>query len=173
MDRRIAWTHPVPLILSGIAVVGFSLRVDAIEVGSGLEVAKPETVRVVIEELSEGATAFGITQEGLEERVKVRLQLKGLRPGENRTAVLVLKINVGGPVFGVTAGFYRNVTYSISGGRSTRGPDLLGGTAAVWTREMFGTHGGQRAWLYSAVDEIVDLFLREYRVANKSRLVVE
>lgn len=161
------------MLVIAITVPGWSLRAYAIEMGTGLEVAEPETVRVMIDDLSEAATEFGITKEGLEERVKVRLQLKGLNPGENKAGVLVLKINVGGPVFGVTAGFYRNVTYSVGGGRGTRGPDLLGGTAAVWTREMFGTHGGQRAWLYSAVDEIVDLFLREYRIANKSRLVAD
>jgi len=171
--RRIARVATAGMLVIAIIAPGWILCADAIETGSGLEVAEPETVRVMIDDLSEAATAFGITTEGLEERVKARLMLKGLKPGENKTAVLVLKVNVGGPVFGVTAGFYRNVTYSVSGGRSTRGQDLLGGTAAVWTREMFGTHGGQRAWLYSAVDEIVDLFLREYRIANKPRLVSE
>ena len=87
---------------------------------------------------------------------------------------LCSRVNVGGP--GLRCHGRVLPERDVLGQRRTQhaGPRIsLAGPRRSGPARCFGTHGGQRAWLYSAVDEIVDLFLREYRIANKSRLVSE
>ena len=130
--------------------------------GTGLEVADHTTVRLVVEDLHQGAQAIDLTAARIRTRVELRLRQSGLRPGERvGSEYLYVDVNVVGSGFAIVVSFHRPVYYFVGPGTT------LHSFGATWDTNGAGTHGADSEYIVRNLDQLLDQFLNEYLRANR------
>ena len=128
---------------------------------SGLEVAQPNFMEVVIENLSGDAKEIGLIESRIRTRVELRLRQANLSIQERSTGeYLYVKIAVVGSGFNVSLDFQRLVTFNDGEGNNRWV------YASTWHTGGTGTHGDSSEYTIQGLDQMMDVFLNEYLKAN-------
>ena len=117
-------------------------------------------MRLVVENLPDGASKIGLTKEAIqaaaESRLRsARLYRSMLGPPYHH---LYVNVNVYRMAFNIVLKFKKNVLDSLSGNT---------GIAATWDVGSTGTHGGNANYILSLISQYLDKFLVEFLRVNE------
>lgn len=147
-------------VTAAVGLLALLAPASARESGTGLEVAEPRQIEVVVEPRSEAAASIGLTDEGIAADVRDRLRRAGLEPtAEHLPHYLLVDVDVVGKAFTARVAFARAVTYR-AGGKRYRS------FATTWTTAGTGLHGRDPAYIHYVIATLVNEFLGAYLPAN-------
>lgn len=114
-------------------------------------------MRLVVENLPDGASKIGLTKEAIQAAAESRL--RSARLYDSRASrFLYVNVNVVGRAFSITLEFHKRVRDILSGDT---------GRAATWDVRATGTHGGDANYIVSHVSRLMDRFLVEFLRVNE------
>ena len=129
--------------------------------GTGLETANYKYVALTVEDLPADAGSIGLTENGIQTHVELRLKSAGLTPGndpsKNETSLYV-RVNVTGDAYGVFVEYKRLVGF-------TTGNQQYRYVATTWDSGSTGI--GDAVFIVNALDGHLDRFLNEYLKVNR------
>ena len=74
------------VVLTALTFVSLETALAAPQSGTGLEVTSHDSLRVVIERLSEKTVAIGLTEKILKDKIELRLRRNGITPTDSRAS---------------------------------------------------------------------------------------
>ena len=113
-------------------------------------------MRLLVEDLPDGATAIGLTMEAIEVAVRSRLRSARLY-SDDAWANLYVNVNVRSSGFAITVNYYKSVM-DIATSLERR--------AATWGRGAAGAHGQDPNFILSNVVQHADAFIDGYLRVN-------
>lgn len=117
-----------------------------------------QPMKLLVEELPPDASEIGLTEESIRAAVESRLRAARLYDAR-ATHDLYVNVNVVGPAFSLSLGFYKLV-HDFSSDTSN--------LATTWTAGATGTHGGNAGYILSTVSQHMDRFLVEFLRVNEA-----
>ncbi len=134
---------------------------DGLLTETGLETADYRNLPILIENMSEGAKDIGLTKNAVKTRVELRLLESNLRPMETSglRPYFYVQVTVTGSGYSINVALSRMVYFDAP-------PAFYGLIGQTWTRGSAGIHGGDSAYVLSSLDGLLDIFLRDYLMAN-------
>jgi hypothetical protein len=137
----------------------------ATETTTGLEVANPSSVRVLIEDVTDDGKKLGLSEDIIEARVNAVLRRNGLKPVEaTNHCYYVVHVTVYGIYFATNVSFIREVTFNDGIGERSK-------LAKTWDRGSFGTIGtnpsGKVNQILDGVSSLTEVFANEFLKANR------
>ena len=108
---------------------------------------------LVVEKLSEDATAIGLTREAVSVAVRSRLRAARMYRAGGGVPFLGARVAVVGSAFDILVNYAKWLNDPVSG--VSRG-------ATTWSTGSTGTHGRNVSYILSSVSQHVDKFIDEY-----------
>ena len=152
------------VVLTALTFVSLETALAAPQSGTGLEVTSHDSLRVVIERLSEKTVAIGLTEKILKDKIELRLRRNGITPTDSRASDHFLYLNLGTTDNGYsfTLEFIRSTIYHVADREYTV-------TAPVWIMNGFGVYTDRREMREAIVETVlerVDSFSNEFLKVN-------
>ena len=128
---------------------------------SGLESSDYKRVKVVINFRETGSPFGEAFKEKVRTKCDLRLRQAGLEPLSQKNTGEYLRVGLGilSRTMAIDLDFMRLVAFSAEG-------KIYLAEASTWEAGTFGTHGGKEESILTALDGILDSFLKEYLKAN-------
>ena|SRR5215471_13059894 len=119
--------------------------------------------------VEDGARKFGFTDDDIRTKVRLRLRQAQIRPLQTGSAselsedqqTLEVDVQIVGLAFNVGLEFQRSVVCPLPNN------GVANIVSPTWTYAVTGTHGHDRAYVLSGLDEALDTFLNYYLKANQ------
>lgn len=153
-------------LLAFVLILTIPAAAMGTERGTGLETGL-WWIPVAIEKLDDNAKKIGLSEKAINNRVGLKLRSMGYTPLDwERTfstyeCMIYVNTLVVGPAFHIDVEFKRFVEYEDANHRKRYST-----VATTWKEGITGTHGGDRAYMLSALEELLDTLLNQYLKAN-------
>ena len=118
-----------------------------------------QPMRLLVEDLPDGAADIGLTEERLVLAAESRLRAAQLYTAEDSVSYLYLNVNVTGRAFSTSLNYSKTLIDPLS---------VESGFATTWHTGSTGTHGGGVEYIVSWVSRHLDRFLTEYLRVNEA-----
>lgn len=114
-------------------------------------------MRLLVEDLSDGASKIGLTKEAIQATAESRLRSARLYDS-GASHYLYVNVNVVGRAHSISLEFIKRVRDILSGNT---------GMATTWDVGSTGTHGGSANYILSLISQRMDKFLVEFLRVNE------
>lgn len=116
-----------------------------------------EPMRLIVEDVSQDAAKFGLTEESIKNTVESRIRSARLFGNHRSKAFLYVNVNVGGPAYSISVEFNKFLFDPVT---------LMNFSARTWHSSSMGIHGRYSGHILSTISRHIDRFLVEFLRVN-------